>query len=108
MWLYLVKFPMAGGESVVVEMGDEQLAEFAPAAVEPGEVAATAAESFESAVDRLLPAGARDRRADEAAGAGGGDVGVGVKLTAKAGVIVAKAAGEANFTVTVKWRGRSG
>lgn len=28
---YLVRFPVAGGESVVVEMGDEQLAGFAPA-----------------------------------------------------------------------------
>jgi hypothetical protein len=53
---YLVKFPMASGESVVVEMGDEQLAGFAPAAVDPGEVAATATESFESAVEWLLPA----------------------------------------------------
>jgi hypothetical protein len=100
---YLVRFPIAGGESVIVEMDDDQLAGFAPAAVAPGEVAATATESFESAVDRLLPAvraiGERMKQlAPEEL-----TVALGVKLTAEAGVIVAKAAGEANFTVTLKW-----
>jgi hypothetical protein len=39
---YLVEFPMASGDTVVVEMDDDQLVGFAPAAVEPGIVAATA------------------------------------------------------------------
>jgi hypothetical protein len=102
---YLVEFPMQGtGETVIVEMDDEQLAGFAPAAVSPGEVAARASESFEAAVDRLIPAvsaiGERMRQlAPEEL-----TVALGVKLTAESGVIVAKAAGEANFTVTVTWR----
>ena len=102
---YLVEFPMMGGGSVVVEMGDEQLAGFAPAAVNPGAVATTVAETFESAVDRLLPAvraiGDRMKQlAPEEL-----TIALGVKLTAEAGVIIAKAAGEANFTVTLKWTG---
>jgi hypothetical protein len=101
---YLVEFPLAGNERVIVEMDDEQLAGFAPAAVTPGEVAVKATESFEAALDRLLPAvqaiSARMKQlAPEEL-----TVALGVKLTAEAGVIVAKAAGEANFTVTFAWR----
>jgi hypothetical protein len=100
---YLVEFPTAAGEKVLVEMDDDQLAGFAPAAVNPGEVALVAAGSLEAAIDRLLPAlrsiGARLRTLtpDELT------VELGVKLTAEAGVVVAKAAGEANFTITLKW-----
>ncbi|WP_199515549.1 CU044_2847 family protein [Nucisporomicrobium flavum] len=103
---YLVEFPLAdGGEPIVVEMDDDQLSGFAPAAVNAGEVAATATESFESAVERLLPPmraiGERlkELAPDELT------VTLGVKLTAEAGVIVARTAGEANFTVTMKWIG---
>jgi Trypsin-co-occurring domain 1 len=100
---HLVEFPLEGGKSIVVELDDEQLGGFAPAAVKPGEVMARASESFESAIDRLAPAleaiSSRMRRLapDECS------VAVGVKLTAESGVIIAKAAGEANFTVTLKW-----
>lgn len=102
---YLVEFPLDDGGHVVVEMDDEQLAGFSPAAVSPGEVAVTAAASLEAAVDRLLPAvkAIGDRMKlltpDELT------VALGVKLTAEAGVVVAKAAGEANFTITLKWSG---
>jgi NTP-dependent ternary system trypsin peptidase co-occuring protein len=104
---YLVEFPVAGDKRVIVEMDDEQLAGFAPAAVSPDEIAVRATESFEVAVDRLLPAvqaiGNRMKQlAPEEL-----TVALGVKLTAEAGVIVAKAAGEANFTVTLKWRSDS-
>lgn len=100
---YLVEFPVAGGEKVVVEMDDEQLGGFTPAAVSPGEVAVTAADSFESAIDRLLPAvrAVGDRMNELAPDEW--TVALGVKLTAEAGVVIAKAAGEANFTVTLKW-----
>jgi hypothetical protein len=105
---HLVRFPMARGEYVVVEMGDEQLGGFAPAAAEPGEVAATATESFEHAVDRLLPAVRAISERMQQLAPEEVTVALGVKLTAEAGVIVAKAAAEANFTVTLKWTGRSG
>lgn len=101
---YLVEFPMEDGETVVVEMDDDQLAGVAPAAVSPGEVAARATQSFEKALDRLLPTiraiGDRLREVapDEFT------VALGVKVTAEAGVIVSKASGEANFTVTLTWR----
>jgi hypothetical protein len=104
---YLVEFPTGrgDGETVIVELGDEQLAGFSPAAVSPGEVAAQATASLQDALDHLMPTvqtiGDRLKRLspDECS------VALGVKLTAEAGVIVAKAAGEANFTITLKWVG---
>ena len=84
-------------------MNDDQLAGFTPVSVQPGAIVATAAESFETAIDRLIPAmrAISDRlrllAPDETT------LAVGVKVTAAAGVIVAKASGEANFTVTLKW-----
>jgi NTP-dependent ternary system trypsin peptidase co-occuring protein len=103
---YLVEFPTAGGETIVVEMDDDQLAGFAPAAVNPGEVALVAAGSLEAAVDRLLPALRSIGERMKALTPDELTVALGVKLTAEAGVVVAKAAGEANFTVTLKWCGQ--
>jgi hypothetical protein len=103
---YLVEFPLVNDGTIIVEMNQEQLGGFEPAAVRPGEIAATATASFETAVDSLLPAmqaiSARMKRLspDELT------VAVGVKLTAEAGVVVAKAVGEANFTLTLKWKGQ--
>jgi hypothetical protein len=99
---YLVAFPSDEGE-IIVELNDEQLAGFTPAAVSPGEVAARASDSFEKALDKLLPATRavstklQQLQPDELT------VELGVKLTAEAGVILSKAAGEANFTITLKW-----
>jgi hypothetical protein len=100
---YLVQFPLADNQRIVVEMDDDQLAGMAPAAVSPGQVALKATESFEAAIDRLLPAvraiadRVRQVTPDQAS------VELGVKVTAESGVIVAKAAGEANFKLTLTW-----
>jgi hypothetical protein len=100
---YLVEFPSEHGEAIVVELNDEQLSGFTPAAVTPGEIAAKATDTFEAALDKLLPAARavsdklRELAPDELT------VQLGVKLTAEAGVILSKASGEANFTVTLKW-----
>src|SRR4051812_9790635 len=85
---YLVSFPMAGGDPVIVEMDDEQMVGFTPAPLDPGEVAATVAESFETAIDRVLPPlRAISERMKQLAPAEL-TVAVGVKLTAEAGVIL--------------------
>jgi NTP-dependent ternary system trypsin peptidase co-occuring protein len=100
---YLVEFPTEGGGSILVEVEREGLAGFQPASVNPGEVAAKATGSVQAAMDKLLPTvnaiGDRVKTLapDECT------VALGVKLTAEAGVIVSKATGEANFTITLKW-----
>jgi hypothetical protein len=99
---YLVEFPVGDGEAVVVEMDEEQIG-FVPAAVEPGKVAAKAAESFEAAIDKLLPALRTIEGRVRQLGPDEVSVAVGVKLSTEAGAIIAKATAEANFTVTLKW-----
>jgi hypothetical protein len=99
---YLVEFPVGDGGTVVIEVGDDQLAGFAPAAA-PGEIAARSKESFETAVDALLPAVRAIGERISRLGPEEVTVSMGVKITAEAGVIVAKTAGEANFTVTLRW-----
>ena len=102
---YLVEFPVDSGGSVIIEMEGDQLAGVAPAAVNPGEVAARAGESLERALDRLLPTleavGGRMRKLAP----NEFTVALGIKVTAEAGVIVSKASGEANFTITLTWTG---
>jgi hypothetical protein len=99
---YLVEFPTRANQTVFVEIEDEQLAGFAPAAA-PGDVVTTSATSLEDALDRLLPTlqAIGDRlktlAPDECT------IELGVKLTAEAGVIISKASAEANFTLTLKW-----
>jgi hypothetical protein len=99
---YLVEFPTNANQTVFVEIGDEQLAGFEPAAT-PGEIVTRSATSLEDALDRLIPTvqAIGDRlqslAPDECT------IELGVKLTAEAGVIISKAAAEANFTLTLKW-----
>ena len=100
---HLIEFEMADGGTVVVEADDEQLAGFQPAAASPGEVAAKATESFEAALDRLLPPIAAIGERMRSLSPEEVQVELGVKLTAEAGVIVAKAAAEANFIVRLRW-----
>ena len=103
---YLVEFPTgADDETVIVELGDEQLAGFSPAAVSPGEVAARATASLQEALDRLMPTLQTIGDRLKTLAPNECSVTLGVKLTTEAGVIVAKAAGEANFTITLKWVG---
>jgi hypothetical protein len=101
---YLVEFPVGGDDSVIVEMDEDQLAGFVPAAVRPGEAVAVASAELETAVDRLLPVLRAIGDRMKQLGPNEVTVAVGVKLTAEAGVILAKASGEANFTVTLKWQ----
>jgi hypothetical protein len=101
---YLVEFPTEQeGQTVIVELGDDQLAGFAPAAVSPGQVAARATASFEEALDRLLPTVKKIGDRMQALAPDECTVELGVKLTAEAGVIISKAAAEANFTLTLTW-----
>jgi hypothetical protein len=99
----LVKFPLGEDDSITVEMDDDQLAGFTPASVQPGAIVATASESFETAIDRLLPAMQAISQRVQTLAPDEISLAVGVKVTAEAGVIVARAAGEANFTLTLKW-----
>jgi hypothetical protein len=98
----LVEFRIQGGAAVVVEMEEEQ-AGLVPAGRRAGEIAREAAQTFEEAIASILPAAEivtrelRKLTPDELG------VELGIKLTAEAGAVIAKAGGEANFKVTLKW-----
>lgn len=101
---YLVTFPVEGGGTLAVEV-DEGVQAGVVRASRPGEIVAEAQQTLESALDRVMPAAqamigrvrALSAKPDEV------QVAFGVKLSAEAGAILAKAGGEANLTVTLKW-----
>lgn len=99
----LIEVPLDDGGVVLVEVEEHE--DGIVRSARPGEVVATAAESLQASLDRIRPvAGAlvgklRDLadRPEEIT------VEFGIKWSAQAGVIVAQAASEANFKVTLRW-----
>jgi hypothetical protein len=101
----LVEVPLANGASVLVET-DEQ----PRATVRGGRTADsvdTAATTLEASVDRIAPVSrAIVERMRAAVDGGPREVVVefGLSVRAEAGLVVARAAGEANFSVRVTWQ----
>lgn len=108
----LARFPLSTGGSVVVEMDD---AASAPQKTMRGGVAADAiakaSQTFDEALDGVRSASeamlaqlaSLAQPPDELA------IEFGIKLNAETGAVIAKAAAEANFTVSLKWkRGTAG
>jgi hypothetical protein len=105
----LVEFPLEDGGTVVVEV-DEPLAGDGAGQVTrglgPREVTTRAGETFEAAFARVEPAARAivDKLRQLADSPDEIQVEFGVTLSAQAGAIVAHAAGEANFRVTLSWK----
>ena len=100
----LLEFPLDDGGSVTVEVDEPEAAFGMTRAARPGELAAKAGQTFESAIEKVKPAvkdimtTLRDlNQPDEI------EVEFGLKMTAEAGAIFAAAGMEANFKVTLKW-----
>ncbi len=109
--LQLVEFPLDGGGTVVVEVAA------APPAAErgptrgfraTGELAVSAKETFQEAFSRIQPAADAmiSRLRDVADPPDEVEIEFGVQLTAEFGAVVAKASGDANFRVLMRWRAR--
>jgi hypothetical protein len=106
----LVEFPLEGGGSVFVEV-DPSLGR--TGAVTRGlgrpstsEIAERASETLETALARVQPAAAaivgRLRRLEQVPDEI--EVEFGIQLSAQLGAVVAQTAGEANFSVRLRWR----
>jgi len=101
----LIEFPLEDGGSILVEV-DELEGGVVRAATRPGEVVEKAKQSFEAALDKIKPAAAAivaklrglSDPPDEM------EVEFGLKMSAKAGAMVAAAGTEANYKVTLKWK----
>ena len=103
---HLIEFPLEDGGSIVVEVDEPAPEGGVVRAARPGEIAATAGQTFEAALERIKPAAgtiiAKLRGLSDAP-----DevlVEFGLKLSAEAGVFVAAAGVEANYKVTLKWK----
>lgn len=105
--LRLVEFPLDEGGSVLVEVDESPLDSRGPTRGGRGaaELTVTASETFQQAFSRMRPAafaaiaqlrGMVDPP-DEV------ELEFGIQLTAEFGAVVAKAAGEANFHVRMRW-----
>lgn len=102
----LVKFRLDDGDAIVVEMDDEQ-AGVVPAGLRPGEVAKQATESFEEALRRVRPIATTVFDSLRPLAPSELTVELGLKLSADFGAILAKASGEANIKVVMKWSEQS-
>ena len=105
---YLLQIPVDGAQPVLVEVAEVD--DGVVRAGRPGEVVATATESFQAALARFRPMAHAiveefrqpDQRPEE--------IGVefGLKLTAEAGMVIAHTGVEANFRINLLWRSSPG
>jgi hypothetical protein len=97
----LVAVPLENGGVIVVEMDHVQAG--VVKAGRPGEIVGRAAQSLEAALESVTPAAQSilaklgEARPHEIT------VEFGLKLTAEAGAVITRTAGECNFKVTLHW-----
>ena len=101
---YLVEVPVDGAEPILVEVAD--LADGVVRAARPGDVVATATESFQAALAKFRPMAAAIVEEFRQLGERPEEINVefGLKLTVEAGMVIAHTGGEANFKVNLIWR----
>lgn len=100
---HVIEVPVEGGESIRVEVAEET--DGIVRVARPGQVAAIAQESLQQSLDRIRPVATAlweklrhlPETPDQVT------VEFGIKLSAEAGVIVARGATEANFVVSLEW-----
>jgi hypothetical protein len=100
----LFEVPLYDAGAVIVEVDEED--DGIVRAGRPGEIAGQAAESLRDAWARIRPMAKAFAEEVATAQDGANEVCVefGIKLTAEAGFVVAKAATEANFRVALTWK----
>jgi hypothetical protein len=105
---YVVEMPLDDGDTVLIEVGESDESGIGRVS-RADEVAAKATDTLQAALGRVRPA----IQAVVAQLRDGLDppdkltLQFGIKITAEVGVVVAKAATEANFTVTAEWAGKT-
>lgn len=99
-----VEFPLEAGGSIVVEA--EELSTSVTRGLRPTDLSERAGETFEAALAHVRPAAVTivERLRELVDPPDEIDVEFGIRLSAEFGAIVAKAAGDANFRVTMRWK----
>jgi hypothetical protein len=98
----LVRFPLEGGGSVLVQV-DERQSGPVPAA-SPGEIAAKAKMTFEQAVAQIRPIAKTLLEEVKDLGPHEAKIALGISFSAEAGVVVAKTSAEGSCKVTLSWK----
>jgi hypothetical protein len=98
----LVRFPLEGGGSVIVQV-DEQQSGPVPAA-NPGEVAAKAKMTFEAAAAQLRPIAKTLLEEVKDLGPENVEIELGIAFSAEVGVVLAKSHAEGTCKVTLSWK----
>jgi hypothetical protein len=100
----LVEFQLEGGGSVFVEA--EPLAGEVTRGIKPRELAGEASQTLEAALSHVQPAAVAivGRLRDLAEAPDEIEVEFGIQLSAELGAFVAKASGDANFRVSLRWK----
>jgi Trypsin-co-occurring domain 1 len=99
----LIAVPADGG-TIVVEAPDELSPAGVVRAAKPGEVVHQAGETLEQALETsLIPVARAVTKSLASVSPDAVEVSLGLKLSAEAGVIISKVAGEASFEVKLSW-----
>src|SRR5947209_4936843 len=98
----LIRVPSEAGGSLTVEV-DSRDAGVVKAA-RPGQVVAEATQTLEAALASLIPGATAIFNKLRAAKPSEVSLSFGIKLTAEAGAVIARTAGECNFAVTLRWQ----
>jgi hypothetical protein len=98
----LVRFPLEGGGSVIVQV-DEQRSGPVPSA-NPGEIATKAKMTFEQAAAQLRPIAKTLLEEVKDLGPHDVEIELGISFSAEAGVVLAKTSVEGNCKVTLTWK----
>ena len=98
----LIRVPLDAGGSLTVEV-DSRDAGVVKAA-RPGQIVAEAAQTLEAALASMIPGATAMVDKLRAARLSEVSLSFGIKLTAEAGAVIAKTAGECNFAVTLHWQ----
>lgn len=102
----LIEFPLENGGSILVEVDEPRADGGTMRSARPTEIVEKAKQTFETALEKIRPAASaiitKLRDLSEPADQIG--VEFGIKLSAEAGVVLASAGVEANYTVTLTWK----
>lgn len=102
---YILEVPVEHGGRLLVQAGEADLVGgLELAALRPGEVAARARESVETAIDQLNPAISAVASRLKAMSADEVAVEFGISLGAETGAVIAKGTAEVHFIVTLTWK----
>jgi hypothetical protein len=101
----LISFTTSDGNAILVELADANADGIERATRRPGEVAVEAGRSFDSALRVVRPTAEAvvDQVASLARAPQEVQVEFGLKLTLKAGAVIASTEGEAHIQVSLKW-----